>query len=504
MPYPATEPDSEKFPSEAVDALTRQGLQGLYIPASLGGRLTDHTELLTALRTIAARDLTLAIAHGKTFLGAVGVWLSGSPEQTARLAALITEGAPVALALTEPEHGADLLATDTTAVRTERGFVLRGRKWPVNNATRGRLLCLLAKGEGDALNLHLIDKEDLPDSGWRHLPKVPTHGIRGADISGIEFDGVTVPAGTLIGTPGSGLATVVKGLQLTRTMCAALSLGAADHALRLALANDDTTPWNDEVLATALADRLINEAVALVAARSIHALPGEMAVMSAVVKYLVPTRTDRLLEDLADLAGPDGDYREVVRDHRVVGLFDGSTVVNLASLTAQFPLLLNGYRSEHVDHDGLRAALDLSAPPPAFAPEHLSPLAIGGSSVLNALPAHTRSVTGPAAGQVESLKERVDTITARLGGPAAPNGRAPAERLHLAARLTEAVAAAACVGLWLANAYRLDTPLWTDAAWLRLALWRLENTSPLDPRLRDICLAESRATSGRTPSLMPC
>src|SRR5436309_2431459 len=71
--------------------------------------------------------------------------------------------------------------------------------------------------------------------GCLQLPaEVRTHGIRGADISGIGFAAAAVPAGALVGDVGRGLYVVLKSLQLTRTVCTVLSLGAADHALRIA------------------------------------------------------------------------------------------------------------------------------------------------------------------------------------------------------------------------------------------------------------------------------
>ena len=46
------------------------GLPRLYVPAEFGGALTRYDELVAALQAVARRDLTVAIGHGKTFLGA--------------------------------------------------------------------------------------------------------------------------------------------------------------------------------------------------------------------------------------------------------------------------------------------------------------------------------------------------------------------------------------------------------------------------------------------------
>ncbi|MFD0392031.1 hypothetical protein ACFQ3Z_01710 [Streptomyces nogalater] len=84
--------DREDFPADAVAVLDDAGLAASYV-------LTpdrDFPALVALIRTVARRDLTVAIAHGKTFLGSVPVWIAGSPEQTRELAERVREGTPCA------------------------------------------------------------------------------------------------------------------------------------------------------------------------------------------------------------------------------------------------------------------------------------------------------------------------------------------------------------------------------------------------------------------------
>ena len=59
----------EAFPAEACRALDALGLADHYVPARLGGKLVDHLGSSLMVRAVARRDLTVAIAHAKTFLG---------------------------------------------------------------------------------------------------------------------------------------------------------------------------------------------------------------------------------------------------------------------------------------------------------------------------------------------------------------------------------------------------------------------------------------------------
>ena len=373
----------EEFPTAICDRLEELGLQEFYVPVEHGGRLESYEQLLQVMRTVARRDLTVAIGHGKTYLGGVCVWVAGTAEQAERLGQAIRSGLPVSLGLTERAHGSDLLAGEVQGVPGEAGgYLVSGEKWLINNATRGSLLSLLTRtdpaGGPRGYSVLLVDKRELPQGSYRHLDKVHTHGIRGADISGITFDRAPVPADAVVGTVGGGLETVLKALQLTRTMCAALSLGAADHALALGLdfARERglygrklvELPQARRALAVSTVDVLSGEALAMVASRAVHTSPGELSLSAAVTKYLLPTSTEEVIAQLTRLLGAraflkdvyaGGQFQKVDRDHRIVGLFDGNTLVNLTSLVGQFRTLVRAHRRGTGDREGAATAFRL-------------------------------------------------------------------------------------------------------------------------------------------------
>ncbi len=215
------------------------------------------------------------------------------------------------------------------------------------------------EGGPRGFTLFLVDKARLAPGTFTHLPKVPTYGIRGADISGISFAGAHLPEDALVGAVGQGVEIIVKALHITRTCCAAMSLGAGDHALRLAAdfaathgtATHGATPLARRPhvrreLGEATAGLLLAEATGLIAVRSLHALTGEMSVISAVAKAYVPAQVDALVARLLHLLGPHGllgpgdphgHFAKAERDHRIIGIFDGSSLVNRNALVEQFP-----------------------------------------------------------------------------------------------------------------------------------------------------------------------
>ncbi|GGY05505.1 acyl-CoA dehydrogenase family protein [Streptomyces hiroshimensis] len=506
--------EKEEFPAEICRLLEEWGLTAYYVPAEHGGRLTDYEQLLQLSRTVARRDLTVAIGHGKTYLGGVCVWIAGTAGQAARLGADIRSGLPVSLGLTERAHGSDLLAGEVHGAPAGPGadgggWLVSGEKWLINNATRGTLLSLLTRtdpaGGPRGFSILLVDKRTLPEGSYRHLPKVPTHGIRGADISGIAFTGAPVPADALVGGEGGGIETVLKALQLTRTMCASLSLGAADHGLQLAadFAEERSLygrrlidlPQARRTLAEAAADVLLHEALALVASRAVHTQTAELSITAAVTKYLLPTGTEQILSSLTRLLGAraflkgvyaGGRFQKLERDHRIVGLFDGNTLVNLNSLVNQFRGLARGHRRGTGDTEGAAAACDLTRPLPPLDPARLSLVARKGSGIVaglaeNAEETARRARHNPALRPVAGAAARLLAVTGDVHAAMARQqdvvGDVPPAVFATARRYALCYAGAAALGLWTRSADACaDGPtgaLWRDGLWPAAALHRV-------------------------------
>ncbi|WP_441250995.1 acyl-CoA dehydrogenase family protein [Kitasatospora sp. McL0602] len=536
--------ETEEFPAAICRRLEELGIHEYYVPAQFGGRLESYEQVLQLIRTVARRDLTVAIGHGKTYLGGVCVWVAGTAEQAVALGADIRAGLPVSLGLTERAHGSDLLAGEVEGVPTGDGYLVSGEKWLINNATRGSLLSLLTRTDREAgprgFSVLLLDKRAVPQGSYRHLPKIRTHGIRGADISGIVFDSAPVPASAVVGEPGGGIEIVLKALQLTRTMCAALSLGAADHALAIVLAFVEQRelygrklvelPQARHVLAGAVTDVLLDEALALTASRSVHTLTEELSVTAAVTKYLVPTGTEGVIAELTKLLGARaflkdvharGMFQKVDRDHRIVGLFDGNTLVNLNSLVSQFRSLVRGYRRGTGGLDGAAAAYDLAVPVPALAPERLSLVARYGSGVIASLPGSVEALRAeadalpalkPALAHAERLLAVVDRTHQAMETYQNAVTDVPPEAFETAKRYALCFAAAAALGIWRHNhraaAQGSTAGLWQDGLWLRAALARLLTRlgEPTDDReAAEALLEQVRALHGEglLPSLLP-
>ncbi|MFF2370996.1 acyl-CoA dehydrogenase family protein [Agromyces sp. NPDC058110] len=469
--------EASAFPVEAVAAVDGWGLQRAYVPEVHGGGLGDVFVPMMMIRRLASRDLTVAVAHGKTFLGAVGAWIAGGPI-AADMADIVLAGDPVSWGLTEQGRGSDLSSTATTAAVGD-SIRVTGTKWPINNATRGRAMTVLAR-TGDAgpraLSLVLVDKHRVDAGTLAARPKVATHGIRGADISGLELRGTRVERDRLVGAPGHGLEIVLKSLQLTRPLTTALSLGAADHAIAVATAfasgrslfgrSLGELPTARATLGTAIADALLAEAVMYAGARGAHRAPEEMSLVSALVKFLVPDTVDLMFRDLTPFVGARsqligiagaGGFQKAARDNRVVGIFDGNSVVNLNMIVNEFPSIAR--EGEQVDVGRVVADFAFDGPADAWVDTaSLRLVTKRGTRMLRALPGLVDLLgSRPAASPARRIAAEADRLVRAAG--AAPRESAPsAASFDLAERISLCFGAACAVATELASPERGSAP----------------------------------------------
>ncbi|MES2355681.1 MAG: acyl-CoA dehydrogenase [Pseudomonadota bacterium] len=518
--------ENECFPELAVSHLHEWGLHKFYVPETLpGGHLSRIDEFLLLLRAVARRDLTVAIGHGKTFLGAVAVWVGASQNLQSRCAKLVLDKKPVSLGLTEVAHGSDLIGNACRIDSTALGkYTLHGEKWLINNATRSDALTVYANTSGrtgaNAGTLVWVEKAKITGD-YTCLPKELTHGIRGADISGIRFDGAAVQESDFIGAVGSGLDITLRSLQISRTLCCALSIGASDTALRAAFGFSKSRtlygdvwinhPLTRKTLVEMFCRQLVAETLSLSAARLLHVIPAEMSLVSSVAKYLVPKTAEGIFKSSRALIGARSLLRETNfsffqkfdRDNKLVGLFDGSSVVNLQAIVQQLRQLsiygleqIENYTNEDVDAEldkTLESVFCMHSALPALDFKALSLSNRGRDSVLQRFGKLLRRLDREMQqdGEVTALEEVItlgkriqdayvglldEVVVKSLG----KDMRSPAS-FDAAKRYSDLYAAACCYYVWFYNRANSEIefdPAFRNGQWLVVAFGQLVNSPP--------------------------
>jgi len=520
--------EREAFPDEAVAALDALGLCRHYVPRALGGELDSFEHLACLLRTVARRDLTLAIGHAKTLLGTQPVFVSGDTAVKERVAARVLAGEPIALGLTERGSGTDLV-TCTTSVEGSERPTIRGEKWLINNATRGTGLTVFARtrpsGGPRGFSLFFLDKRGI-EGAYTLLPKIPTHGIRGADISGIRFDDARCDAPPL-GGEGFGLATLLKIFTVTRTLIPSTAVGAVDSALRIVVnfARERRIyggtvleiPHARGVLCEAVAEIFACEAASLVCARALHVVPDQASFWASVVKYQVPTTMERLLRSLAVVLGArhylreghaHGMFQKTLRDVGILSVFDGNTLVNLSNIALHAAALARGDEAAPAFLDAVR----LLTPVPPFDASRVTLMAraVRGPEGI-ARDAIERLDGRPHAAVLRALLTRLASRATAIRGEMA--GLAPRNAFDMTPRLVSLASEYAdlAVAALAASAYAhgpASGGAMMDGDWLVVFLAHHVPDEGLPPSLVEHCQRQlirimlDRAESGQPLSLL--
>ncbi|HHT0594117.1 TPA: acyl-CoA dehydrogenase [Legionella anisa] len=343
--------EQEELACPQIRFIQQWGFMEYLIPQHLGGRFVSLDVAFFLAKSLCRRDLTTGIALGLSFLGSLPLWIAGNERQKKDLAESLRRSEITACALTEEEHGSDIMANDVVAQPCKNGWELSGRKWCINFATQGQSVTLLCRthdrGGPLGFSVFFLDKSVI-QSGFMPTPKLPTLGVRGLDISGFFLDKVFLSHDALIGGEKRGLEIIYKTLQVSRTLCASFSVGAADTALRLTLSFSlqrqlyGKTAFEIPVVKQRLGEQftqlLIADCTAIAVARAASVIPEKLSFWSAIIKFLIPKITEGIVEECSTLMGARAYLRttewamlqKIRRDIPVVGLFDGSSQVNLS------------------------------------------------------------------------------------------------------------------------------------------------------------------------------
>ncbi|MER5862465.1 acyl-CoA dehydrogenase family protein [Kitasatospora sp. NPDC002040] len=337
---PAARTELTRLQAEARAA----GLWALPLPAELGGQgvpLAAYAHLAEAEGT---SDHGPAALGSAPLLDVLMLDRHAAPAVRERFLRRITAGeVRTCYAMTEP----DTPGTDParTATRAEPGpggqWTLHGRKWFTSGAGEADLVTVLARTAPDELSLLLVPTTA---PGFRVLRELPVLGAGGQWE--IELDGVTVPAGHLVGEPGAALRIAGERLRLGRVLRCLRWLGQATRAFELMCERATTRQQGDG----RLADRqLVQQLVfdSLLAIRTTRPLVHEAAARLAagqdarVETGLAKVAAARMLYQVADAAiqvhgaaglGPDTPLPALFRAGRAARLLDGPDELHIAAV----------------------------------------------------------------------------------------------------------------------------------------------------------------------------
>ncbi len=225
-----------EVPPELVAEIRRKALAaGIYaanMPAELGGGGLDSVTMALVDRELGATSYALhyIVARPSNILQAC------TGDQVERWLLPTIRGERVdCLAMSEPEAGSDVRGMRCTATRDGDEYVIDGTKHFISHADLADYVILFAAtGEEDGRKLITAFLVDFDTPGVEVAPGYQSVSNRGYHNMILRFDGARVPAGNVLGDEHRGFAVANEWLAASRLQVAAICLGRARRALRLA------------------------------------------------------------------------------------------------------------------------------------------------------------------------------------------------------------------------------------------------------------------------------
>jgi alkylation response protein AidB-like acyl-CoA dehydrogenase len=228
-----------RFPTETFQALAEAGLMGLPVDEAYGGAGADYLTYCLAVEAMAEVCASTALSYAAHMsLVCMPLQMAGSEAQKQAYLPRLASGQSIgAYGLTEPNAGSDAGGTQTTATpNPDGGYTLNGTKIFITNANVADIFIATAvtdKSQGTKGISAFVFEKDTP--GFSLGAKDEKLGMRGSDWGTLQFDQMALPAGHMIGEPGTGFKTFMKTLDSGRISIGALAVGIAEGALKAAL-----------------------------------------------------------------------------------------------------------------------------------------------------------------------------------------------------------------------------------------------------------------------------
>jgi acyl-CoA dehydrogenase len=221
------EPD--KYPTEFVTELTKQGWLGALIPEEYGGGGLSLAGACVVLEEIAASGGNPSACHAQMYV--MGTLLRhGSEEQKRKYLPAIAAGdlRLQAFGVTEPVAGSETARIRTRADKVEGGYKINGQKIWTSRAMHSDLMILLARTtpyddvqkKTDGMSVFLIDMREAKGITIRPIPTMMNHST-----TEVFFDDVFIPANALVGEEGTGFRYILTGMNAERVLIASECIG---------------------------------------------------------------------------------------------------------------------------------------------------------------------------------------------------------------------------------------------------------------------------------------
>jgi alkylation response protein AidB-like acyl-CoA dehydrogenase len=242
--------DKNKY-SRTKDKISLSAKHGFLmhaIPKQVGGYGNKFIDLYNAHRVLGyeTQDTSLILSLNAHIWGTLfPILMFGNEQQKDTFFKdLLTGKAIGGHAITEPTAGSDSASILSTAVPTQKGYILNGHKKYITNSPISDLIIVYAKIE-KALSAFIVLKEDI---GIKFSSTCNVSCFPESPIGEIILENCLIPNDRLLGRIGIGTTIIQKALELERSFLFAGILGVMQWQLEQVISYSRSRVINKKLL----------------------------------------------------------------------------------------------------------------------------------------------------------------------------------------------------------------------------------------------------------------
>lgn len=223
-----------EFPESVLEEIVDLNMRGFRVSEAYGGNEMDKLSHVLVVEEFSKVWPSAGFELNEPVIR--NVRLAANEDQKECYLPDLCNGMIGAAAFSEPDHGSDFGAIETTAERENDGYVLNGTKTWCTSAGLADVIMVCAKTDPDAdhrgISMFLIDTDT---DGIEVEPRIDFMVHRASSSHTIRLSDCYVPAEDLLGEKNRGFYQAMEYLAESRIQAAARALGIAAGAYAEAL-----------------------------------------------------------------------------------------------------------------------------------------------------------------------------------------------------------------------------------------------------------------------------
>tara|TARA_A100001015_G_scaffold60839_1_gene67071 strand:+ start:1910 stop:3079 length:1170 start_codon:yes stop_codon:yes gene_type:complete len=234
VPRAAEIDSSNEFPMDLWRKFGDLGLLGITVSEEYGGSNMGYLAHSVAMEEISRASASVGLSFGAhSNLCVNQIYRNGNAKQRRAYLPKLCSGEHIgALAMSEPNAGSDVVSMKLKAEARGDHYLLNGRKMWITNGPDADTYVIYAKTDTKAgsrgITAFIVERDY---KGFSRHQKLDKLGMRGSNTCELAFEDCEVPAENILGGEGRGVAVLMSGLDLERTVLSGGPVGIMQACL---------------------------------------------------------------------------------------------------------------------------------------------------------------------------------------------------------------------------------------------------------------------------------